>query len=94
MFHRQIWSCGLNDYPVTVLGRATSLVPDPKFTGSFLDEDTLTHTPHPIQSLADEGFRAVRIAASANVSAAISTTGDLRAWGHFKVWRPLSSAIP
>jgi len=82
-FHRQIWSSGTNDD--AALGRITTEVPDPDKLGEFLDADTLTATPHPIQALIDENFRAVRIAAGDSISAAISTAGDLRAWGHFRV---------
>jgi hypothetical protein len=83
LFDRQVWSCGTNDD--AALGRVTSEVPDPDKPGEFLDVDTLTATPHPVQSLVDENFRAVRIAAGDSISAAISTNGDLRAWGHFRV---------
>lgn len=82
-FYRQIWSCGTNDD--AALGRITAEVPDPDKPGEFLDADALTATPHPIQALIDENFRAVRIAAGDSISAAISTAGDLRAWGHFRV---------
>ena len=83
LFIRQVWSCGTNDD--AALGRITTDVPDPDMPGGFLDSDTLTSTPYPIQALIDENFRAVRIAAGDSISAAISTTGDLRAWGHFRV---------
>ena len=83
LIHLQIWSCGTNDD--AALGRVTADVPDPEKPGEVLDADTLTATPHPVQSLIDENFRAVRIAAGDSISAAISTTGDLRAWGHFRV---------
>lgn len=83
LFYCQVWSCGTNDD--AALGRVTSEVPDPDKPGEFLDVDTLTATPHPVQSLVDENFRAVRIAAGDSISAAISTNGDLRAWGHFRV---------
>lgn len=67
------------------LGRATEQVPDPEKPESFLDVDELTSTPHPIQSLVDEGFRAVQVVAGDSVCAAVSDKGDLRVWGTFRV---------
>lgn len=67
------------------LGRVTKDVPDPNNPGSFIDIDTITSYPYPLQSLVDENFRAVRIAAGDSVSAAISSDGDIRVWGSFRV---------
>ncbi|KIK78236.1 hypothetical protein PAXRUDRAFT_834651 [Paxillus rubicundulus Ve08.2h10] len=77
-----IWSCGVNDD--AALGRVTKDVPDPNKPDSFMDIDALTSFPHPLQSLVDEKFRAVRIAAGDSVSAAISEEGELRVWGSFR----------
>ncbi|EGO02063.1 hypothetical protein SERLA73DRAFT_166564 [Serpula lacrymans var. lacrymans S7.3] len=77
-----IWSCGVNDD--AALGRVTKDVPDPNKPGSFLDIDELTAVPYPLQSLVDEKFRAVRIAAGDSISAAISSEGELRVWGSFR----------
>ncbi|TFL05845.1 regulator of chromosome condensation 1/beta-lactamase-inhibitor protein II [Pterulicium gracile] len=77
-----VWSCGVNDD--AALGRKTSDVPDPADPTKMLDMDELTAWPHPIQSLVDENFRAVRVAAGDNISAAISAEGDLRVWGSFR----------
>ena len=60
-------------------------MPNPEKEGEFLDVDELTAVPHPLQSLVDENFRAVRIAAGDTISAAISSEGDLRVWGSFRV---------
>jgi regulator of chromosome condensation len=60
-------------------------VPNPSDPGSFIDIDELTSVPYPIQSLVDEGFRAVKIATGDNICAAISSQGDLRVWGSFRV---------
>lgn len=79
----KVWSCGVNDD--AALGRITNDVPDPDNPGKFLDVDNLTAIPHPLQSLVDEKFRAVRIAAGDNISAAISDQGELRVWGSFRV---------
>ena len=81
--HFKVWSCGVNDD--AALGRITKDVPDPNNPGSFLDIDDLTSVPHPIQTLLDENFRAVRVAAGDSVSAAISAEGELRVWGSFRV---------
>ncbi|THG96280.1 hypothetical protein EW026_g5529 [Hermanssonia centrifuga] len=77
-----IWSCGTNDD--AALGRITSNVPNPDKEGEFLDIDTLTSQPFPLQSLVDQNFRAVRIAAGDSISAAISSQGDLQVWGSFR----------
>ncbi|KAG1833477.1 regulator of chromosome condensation 1/beta-lactamase-inhibitor protein II [Suillus variegatus] len=77
-----VWSCGVNDD--AALGRVTKDVPDPDNPGKFIHVDELTAVPYPLQSLVDEGFRAVRIAAGDSISAAISDNGELRVWGSFR----------
>ncbi|KZT12728.1 RCC1/BLIP-II [Laetiporus sulphureus 93-53] len=77
-----VWSCGVNDD--AALGRITANVPNPEKEGEILDVDQLSAVPHPLQSLVDEKFRAVRIVAGDTISAAISTQGDLRVWGSFR----------
>ncbi|GBE79948.1 Protein pim1 [Sparassis crispa] len=77
-----VWSCGVNDD--AALGRITAEVPNPEKEGEFLDVDVLTAEPHPLQSLVEEKFRAVRVAAGDTISAAISSEGDLRVWGSFR----------
>lgn len=67
------------------LGRVTHNVPDPSNPGAFLDVDELTSVPHPLQSLVDEKFRAVQVVAGDSIGAALSTEGDLRVWGSFRV---------
>lgn len=79
----QVWSCGNNDE--AALGRVTQDVPDPENPGTNLDVDQLTSVPQPLQSLVDEKFRTVLIAAGDNVSAAVSSEGELRVWGTFRV---------
>lgn len=79
----KVWSCGVNDD--AALGRITQDVPDPNNPGSFMDIDELTAVPHPLQTLIDENFRAVRVAAGDSISAAISSEGELRVWGSFRV---------
>ncbi|KIK67820.1 hypothetical protein GYMLUDRAFT_92496 [Collybiopsis luxurians FD-317 M1] len=78
-----IWSCGLNDD--AALGRITQNIPDPNNPGSFLDIDELTSIPHPLQSLVEEGFRAVKIASGDSICGAVSDQGELRVWGSFRV---------
>ncbi|TFL00681.1 regulator of chromosome condensation 1/beta-lactamase-inhibitor protein II [Pterulicium gracile] len=77
-----VWSCGVNDE--AALGRPTDNVLDPQDPESVLDVDELSAWPHPIQSLVDAGFRAVRVAAGGSVSAVISSQGELRVWGSFR----------
>jgi regulator of chromosome condensation len=47
--------------------------------------DDLTSYPHPIQSLVEEGFRAVKAVAGDSICGVISDKGDLRVWGTFRV---------
>jgi Alpha-tubulin suppressor and related RCC1 domain-containing proteins len=54
-------------------------------TGEPAEEEALTVTPHPIQSLVDEKFRAVKAVAGDSICAAINDQGDLRVWGCFRV---------
>lgn len=75
-----MWTCGNNDE--AALGRETAGVLDGE---KVVPEEELTTYPHRIQSLIDEGFRAVRIAAGDSISGAISAEGDLRVWGSFRV---------
>lgn len=77
-----VWSFGVNDEGA--LGRVTTNVPNPEKEGEFLDVDELTSVPHPVQTLLDENFRAVKICAGDSVSAAISDKGELRVWGSFR----------
>ncbi|KAI0700728.1 regulator of chromosome condensation 1/beta-lactamase-inhibitor protein II [Cytidiella melzeri] len=77
-----VWSCGANDD--AALGRPTKDVPDLKKKNVILDEDELSSNLHPLQSLVDEGFRAVQVAAGDSIGAAISDAGDLRVWGTFR----------
>ncbi|KAH9177792.1 regulator of chromosome condensation 1/beta-lactamase-inhibitor protein II [Lactarius sanguifluus] len=77
-----VWSCGVNDD--AALGRITKDVPDPNTPGQFLNVDLLTTFPHPLQTLVDDSFRALKIAAGDSISAAIGTEGELRVWGSFR----------
>ncbi|KAH8113447.1 RCC1/BLIP-II [Phellopilus nigrolimitatus] len=77
-----IWSCGVNDD--AALGRVTKDVPDPEKEGAFVNVDILTSFPYPLQSLVDDNFRAVSIAAGDSICAAISDQGELRVWGSFR----------
>ncbi|KAF8640064.1 hypothetical protein AX17_001305 [Amanita inopinata Kibby_2008] len=78
-----IWTCGTNDD--AALGRVTHNVPDPEHPSAFLDIDQLTSIPYPLQSLVDEKFRAVQVAAGDSICAAVSIEGELRVWGSFRV---------
>ncbi|KAH9475628.1 Protein pim1 [Psilocybe cubensis] len=59
-------------------------IPDRENPGSFLSVDDLSAVPHPLQSLVDEGFRAVKAASGDNICAAVSDKGELRVWGSFR----------
>lgn len=78
-----MWTCGVNDD--AALGRITQNVPDPKNPGSFLNIDELASIPHPLQSLIEEKFRAVRVVAGDSICAVVSDEGELRVWGSFRV---------
>ncbi|KAF9478168.1 RCC1/BLIP-II [Pholiota conissans] len=78
-----VWTCGVNDD--AALGRVTQDVPDPNNPGSFLSVDELTSYPHPLKSLVDEGFRAVKAVAGDSICAAVSDKGELKVWGSFRV---------
>lgn len=78
-----MWTCGVNDD--AALGRETSNIPDPENPGQFLDVDDLTSYPHPLQSLVEENFRTVQVTAGDSISAAVSSEGELRVWGSFRV---------
>ncbi|KAI0292536.1 RCC1/BLIP-II [Russula brevipes] len=77
-----VWSCGVNDD--AALGRITKDVPDPDSPGNFLNVDLLTTFPHPLRTLVDDCFRALKVAAGDSISAAIGTEGELRVWGSFR----------
>ncbi|KAH9988058.1 regulator of chromosome condensation 1/beta-lactamase-inhibitor protein II [Russula vinacea] len=78
-----VWSCGVNDD--AALGRITKDVPDPDNPGHFLNVDLLTTFPHPLQTLVDDSFRALKVAAGDSISAAIGTEGDC-AYGVRSAW--------
>lgn len=80
--HLQVWSWGVNDN--AALGRQTAKVPNPNGEG-FLSSDDLEMTPAIITKLAEEGFRAVRVAGGDSVSVAISDAGQMKVWGSFRV---------
>ncbi|KAF7770328.1 hypothetical protein Agabi119p4_6302 [Agaricus bisporus var. burnettii] len=77
-----VWSCGANDD--AALGRITTNVPNPDKEGLFLDIDELTSWPRPIQTLVDQNFRAVVVAAGDSIGAAVSDEGELRVWGTYR----------
>lgn len=79
----QVRSWGVNDS--AALGRVTANVPDPKNAGEKIPNDELESYPFIVESLKEQGFRAVRVFAGDSVSIALSDTGDLRAWGSFRV---------
>lgn len=72
------------------LGRITKDVPDLDNPGQCLNADLLMTFPHRLQTLVDDGFRALKVAAGDSISAAIGTAGELRVWGSFRVSVPLN----
>ncbi|KAI8974193.1 regulator of chromosome condensation 1/beta-lactamase-inhibitor protein II [Trametes punicea] len=78
-----VWTCGTNDK--AELGRTTVTVADGETTVE-LDEATSLpfHVPVPIQSLRDEGFRAIKVTVGDCISVALDGRGQLRAWGTYR----------
>ncbi|EJT97405.1 RCC1/BLIP-II [Dacryopinax primogenitus] len=78
----RIWSWGVNDN--ASLGRLTANVPIPDAPGEFFQTEVLETQPMLVQSLVDEGFRAVTVAAGDSISVALDVDGQLRCWGSFR----------
>ncbi|KZO92598.1 RCC1/BLIP-II protein [Calocera viscosa TUFC12733] len=78
----RIWSWGVNDN--ASLGRPTANVPNPDVPGEFYQTEVLETQPMPVQSLVDQGFRAVTVAAGDSISVALDADGHLRCWGSFR----------
>ncbi|EAU90988.1 RCC1 domain-containing protein [Coprinopsis cinerea okayama7 len=72
----RIWSAGTNDEGA--LGRETKKEPTENEAHLRAQEFVL------IQTLADEGFRAVQLATGDNFGAALNDQGDLKVWGTFR----------
>ncbi|TDL26079.1 RCC1/BLIP-II [Rickenella mellea] len=77
-----VWSWGINDH--ASLGRPTSNVLDPDNPQEILEAEILETQPMILQSLVDEGFRAVDVAAGDSVSVALGDRGEIRVWGSFR----------
>jgi hypothetical protein len=69
----------------SALGRQTTGVPNPEDPTTTLNIADLESQPTLIQTLIDENFRAVHVAAGDSISVAIGDDGGLRAWGSFRV---------
>ncbi|KAG8749282.1 hypothetical protein FRC11_011476 [Ceratobasidium sp. 423] len=77
----KVWTWGTNDDGA--LGRMVE-GPDPEDPTKTIDSDVAESTPTVLKSLVEEGFRTVSVAAGNNVSVALGTNGQLRAWGSFR----------
>ncbi|KAF8706816.1 chromosome condensation (RCC1) repeat, partial [Rhizoctonia solani] len=77
----KVWTWGTNDDGA--LGRLVE-GPDPEDPSKTIDSDVAESTPTVLNTLAEEQFRAVSVAAGNNVSLALGTNGQLRAWGSFR----------
>ena len=64
-------------------------MPDPKDPSTVIANEELETVPYVIESLEEESFRAVQVAAGDSVSVAVSDTGKVRAWGSFRVSRTI-----
>ncbi|KAL0247475.1 hypothetical protein I308_103540 [Cryptococcus tetragattii IND107] len=78
----RVRSWGINDN--AALGRITTDVSDPKNPGQMIPNEDLESYPFVVETLEQEGFRAVQVAAGDSISVAISEKGELRAWGSFR----------
>jgi alpha-tubulin suppressor-like RCC1 family protein len=67
------------------LGRQTKGVKDGK--GDPVDADELSYTPHVVEGLVQQNFRAVQAVGGDSIGAVLSERGQLRIWGSFKVRR-------
>ncbi|KAG8693775.1 hypothetical protein FRC09_010302 [Ceratobasidium sp. 395] len=77
----KVWTWGTNDDGA--LGRMVE-GPDPEDPSKTIESDLAESTPTVLKTLVDEEFRAVSVAAGNNVSIALSSEGQLRAWGSFR----------
>ncbi|KAL5638195.1 hypothetical protein ACGC1H_005035 [Rhizoctonia solani] len=77
----KVWTWGTNDDGA--LGRMVE-GPDPEDPTKTIDSDVAESTPTVLKTLVDEQFRAISVAAGNNVSIALGTNGQLRAWGSFR----------
>jgi hypothetical protein len=69
----------------SALGRQTTAVPNPEDPTTTLNTTDLESQPTLIQTLVEDHFRAVHVAADDSISIAIGDDGQLRAWGSFRV---------
>ncbi|CAG7849420.1 Guanine nucleotide exchange factor SRM1 AltName: Full=Pheromone response pathway component SRM1; AltName: Full=Pre-mRNA-processing protein 20; AltName: Full=Regulator of chromosome condensation; AltName: Full=Suppressor of receptor mutations 1; AltName: Full=mRNA transport protein 1 [Serendipita indica DSM 11827] len=76
----KVWSWGVNDD--SALGRQTEGVKDAD--GNPVDQEELSATPHVIDALVEQKFRAVVVVAGDCTGAALSDKGELRIWGTFR----------
>lgn len=83
LIQHQVRSWGINDN--AALGRITTDVSDPKNPDEMIPNEDLESYPYVVETLEQEGFRAVQVAAGDSISVAISDKGELRAWGSFRV---------
>ena len=65
------------------LGRQTKDVKDTD--GNPVDADELSYTPHVVEDLVQQNFRAVQVVGGDSIGAVLSERGQLRIWGSFKV---------
>ncbi|RPD54671.1 RCC1/BLIP-II [Lentinus tigrinus ALCF2SS1-6] len=78
-----VWTCGMNDN--AELGRPTITITQGDTTVEVDEATSLPfHVPVPIQSLVDEGFRAVKVAVGDCIGAVLDSHGHLRAWGTYR----------
>ena len=81
IWYLQVWSWGVNDD--AALGRQTKDVKDAN--GNPTDADELSYTPHIVEDLVEQNFRAVQVIGGDSIGAVLSGRGQLRIWGSFKV---------
>ncbi|KAI0749576.1 regulator of chromosome condensation 1/beta-lactamase-inhibitor protein II [Daedaleopsis nitida] len=78
-----VWTCGPNDN--AELGRTTVEVTQGGTTVEVDKETSIPfHLPAPIQSLVEEGFRAVTVTLGDCIGVVLDTDGQMRAWGTYR----------
>ncbi|KAG8790260.1 hypothetical protein FRC12_012376 [Ceratobasidium sp. 428] len=78
----KVWTWGINDN--AALGRPTVNVAHPEKPNEIVEAEVLETQPMVVQTLLDEGFRAINVCAGDSISVALGEGGAIRVWGSFR----------
>ncbi|KAG8698245.1 hypothetical protein FRC09_007335 [Ceratobasidium sp. 395] len=78
----KVWTWGINDN--AALGRPTVNVAHPEKPNEIIEAEVLETQPMVVQTLLDEGFRAINVCAGDSISVALGEGGAIRVWGSFR----------